>query len=63
MSGGLEWVVPVGEAGGCAVVGAEFVDVAVAVAGGERLPEIADVARQPLVVGCIVEWGRQQQYV
>ena len=44
MNGGLEWVVPVGEAGGCAVVGAGFVDVAVAVAGGERLPEIADVA-------------------
>lgn len=50
MNGGLEWVVPVGEAGRCAVVGAGFVDVdvavdvAVAVAGGERLPEIADVA-------------------
>jgi len=58
MNGGLEWVVPVGEAGECAVAGAGFVDVAVV--GGERLPEIVDVARQPLVVGCIVEWGRQQ---
>lgn len=59
MNGGLEWVA-VGEAGGCAVVGAGFVDVGVA--GGERLPEIVDVARQPLVVGRIqVEWGRQQQ--
>lgn len=63
MNGGLEWVVPVGEAGGCAVVGAGFVDVDVVVAGVERLPEIVDVARQLLVVGCIVEWGKQQQYV